>query len=188
MKNYIKNFNPKKDILIIGNSTNVLQFELGEFIDKNFFTIRFKTVSKKDRELEIKFKDNVLENKKYTGSNIDMIFKKFTPFKYFENKELIKVISKRNIINEYKKKYKRKISRGLIAILVFLQVYEYNNINKPIYIHGFSFNRNNIYNENFNDLKNMDMGKNDHNYNIEKEIIYDLISKDKVKFLLDIVK
>ena len=32
------------------------------------------------------------------------------------------------------------------------------------------------------------MGKNYHNYNIEKEIIYDLISKDKVKFLLDIVK
>ena len=187
MKNTIKNFHTNKSILIIGNSNNILHHELGEYIDKNFFIVRFKTVPKRDREKNITFKDKVKENGKYSGFNTDMIFRKFTPFKFFINGELDKVISKRNIIKEYRKKYKRKISRGLLSILVFLEIFKYKNIDQVIYIHGFSFNRNNIYNKNFKDLKNLDLGKGNHNYNIEKEIIEDLINQGKIKYLIDFI-
>lgn len=186
MKNCIKNFNTNNDILIIGNSKNILQYELGEFIDKNFFIIRFKSMTKEDKENNINFKTKVLNNKIHTGKNIDMIFQKFKPIKYFKNKQVIKIISARSIRSNFRKKYKRKISRGLQAILFMLEVYEYKQINRPVFIHGFSFNRTNIYKEQFKDLEKLDMGVGYHNYELEKKIINDLINEGKVQILCEV--
>lgn len=178
-------------ILIIGNSPESKNYEFQKLIDENFFTLRFKCNN-------LPYKSNKLC--KYLGKHTDSYFK--TRSDYIIDGTEIKC---NTIRKNFVKKYKSKPTRGIECILLFLKYFkEKNYVDKKLYIHGFSFDSNNITPKWKNEARKFQrqkwrkirrkrlkalgtyhIDKLSHNYTVEKEIVNSLISDGHIVLLTD---
>ena len=189
MVNTIDNLN-EQNILIIGNSPESKNYFFQELIDNNFFTVRFKCNHRPYSKKKLG---------KFLGKKTGLYFKTRCGY-LIDGIEL----NGMDIRNEFHLQHHCKPTRGLEAILLFLEYYKKKEIDKKIYIHGFSFDSNNITpnwkNEarKFNKPKYRKMrrkrllqlgtyhiDKLPHNYTLEKMIITNLLDQGKLMYLTD---
>ena len=176
--------NNNKPILLIGNSPNIKDYELGEYINENNFNIirfnfstthNFEKYIGKDTTFRIingaawntqrdKIpKDNILIAEPFFTEHYKILSKYPTNI-MFKSIQIIPIYSK-TYLDSWP-------TSGMIAISFFLKFYKY------IYIYGFSFNHTHYFNLN---TKKNDI--NHHDYRKEKIIINKLIEKRKIIYL-----
>jgi hypothetical protein len=192
-----------KPLLIIGNSPTVKYYKYKELIEETFFIIRFKV----EKAYRYDSADNLLEE--FIGKKTDIWWEKKEVYTFSEQNISLNAWE---IRNNFSRQYRSKPSRGMVAILLFLEFYKLAGINKSIYIHGFSHNNYNAYFKNhlnlsldhITELINMNSNKlNDYNsvsdylkhrknhsckhedYDLEKLLVKDLINNKKIIILND---
>jgi hypothetical protein len=173
--------NNTKNMLLIGNSPNVKEKELGQYINQNNFNIiRFNMQPTKNHEQYIgshttyrvingiTWKNN---NAKIPPDNIIVAEPPYTPmFKEIQNSQVKKKFKDIHLLPDYTKNYTTIFpTSGLMAITFFLQFYEH------IYIYGFSYDGTHFFEKN--------LGDKHHHYNTEKKIILSLIEEGKIIYL-----
>ena len=180
----------KENILIIGNSPDSKNYLFQHLIDDNFFPIRFKCNKRPYSTKKLG---------KYLGKKVGLYFKTRKIY-IIDNVE----IDGKDIRQKFYDKHHCKLTRGLEAILLFLEYYQKKGIEKKIYIHGFSFDTNNITPNWINEARKFKkkkfrvlrrerllkagtyhIDKLPHNYDIEKQIVTELIKKGKIAYLTD---
>ena len=173
-----------KPILLIGNSPNIKNYELGKYINENNFNIiRFNFSTTKDFEKYIGNKTTyrIINGASWNRRRNDVpkediliaepIFTEEYKIlcKYPTNLEFKSI----HIIPSYSSLYIDSFpTSGFIAISFFLQFYKY------IYIYGFSFTHTHYFdiNKNRNDI-------NHHNYKKEKIAVDKLILETRIIYL-----
>ena len=160
----------QKPILIIGNSPIIGKFQYKDIIEENFFIVRFNSRVPFENILT---KDEIFKG---IGNKIDLYWKKRHVYNIYINNRKI-TINSTEIRKKYTKQYKFKMTRGIESIYTFLHIYEKLNINKPIYIHGFSFEPSIITKKYIDNVC--------HSLILEKKNINELIQKKKIIELIN---
>ena len=170
-----------KNMLLIGNSPNVKDKELGQYINQNNFNIiRFNQQPTKNYEQYIGSHTTyrvvngitwVSNNHKIPEDNIIVAEPPYTrmfgDIQKIKEKRKFKSVQ---LLPDYTKNHTTIFpTSGLMAIAFFLQFYEH------IYIYGFSYDGTHFFEKNEGDKH--------HNYKCEKDIITSLISQGKIIYL-----
>ena len=169
-------------MLLIGNSPNVKDKRLGQYINQNNFNIiRFNMQPTKDYEEYIGSDTTyrIINGITWVNNNTqipqqDSIIIAEPPhthmFKEIQRSKPKKNFKNIKLLPDYTKNYTTIFpTSGLMAISFFLQFYEH------IYIYGFSYDGSHFYEKNSGDKH--------HNYKCEKDIILSLIEKGKIIYL-----
>lgn len=173
--------NNTKNMLLIGNSPNVKEKELGKYINQNNFNIiRFNMQPTKNYEQYIGTHTTyrvingitwVSNNAKIPLDNIIIAEPSHTSmFKEIQHSKVKTNFKNIKLLPDYTKNYTTIFpTSGLMTICFFLQFYEH------IYIYGFSYDGTHFFEKN--------SGDNHHNYKCEKDIILSLIEEGKIIYL-----
>ncbi len=196
---YIKRFEPKgKEVLLIGNSPNVLNYEIGEEINKSDFVIcRFnfgapppnKYIKQVGNRTDYRIMNGARGYKNLINSRYKMpidgkiiiaephhtpIFKKLVRWFNDSKTNIIKKKKWNNkvLLEDVCRKYINKnifVSSGILAICHLLEHYS------KIYIHGFSFDKNHFWEKR--------KYKSHHNWKVERIFVEKMVKEGRIVLL-----